>query len=346
MSAYALPGLFPPLKSSADESSDTKKRNGDSSQGTVLQSPLHDVLGDAQTAFLAPGSIPFGPPLFSSSCPSRLSLLSPSTSTSTSSSSSSSTRGTSRIDEQGISVKQAKIDPVRLLQSAKGFNRMQPQPRKITRRRNSRERLSDLVPLSPGESKDKTSACSEVQCNGTDEAIEFELSISFNGRKYTATRTLQRIFQLRDDLIFEMETRRQWLQFHKGESIASGARNTQQQNSFDQEMYIEIPEIPPITGDERGNGIMGGFVGRGFTLLHAMATSYVPVIEGWLRNIMAIVPQDSECLTDFLWEPLSKGEGNVLQVGSKSCSNLANLGSITERDYLTSDSDDEDGENW
>ena len=184
-----------------------------------------------------------------------------------------------------------------------------------------------------------------------DEAIEFELSISFNGRRYTATRTLQRIFQLRDDLINEMEARRRWLQFRRTSSSAKSNQAKDQSeenrlNGLDQDMNIAIPEIPPMTGEDTSSGAFSGFVGRGFTLLHAMATSYVPVMEGWLRNIMAIVPQDSECLTDFLWEPLSNGEGNVIERGSKSCSSLANLGSIKEGDYNTSDSDDDEPDSW
>lgn len=92
------------------------------------------------------------------------------------------------------------------------------------------------------------------------------------------------------------------------------------------EMYI--PEIPPLMSRETDDGsvlwhdyasssclsstattsstVMNtspGFVGRGFTMLHHMVSSYVPVMDRWLRNVMMIVPQDSECLSNFLWEP-------------------------------------------
>merc|ERR1712194_857617 len=55
------------------------------------------------------------------------------------------------------------------------------------------------------------------------QAIEFELSITFNGRKYTAKRTMQCIMQLRDDLIREMKHRKQWLTQERGLSLSSSS---------------------------------------------------------------------------------------------------------------------------
>jgi len=182
--------------------------------------------------------------------------------------------------------------------------------------------------------------------NPHDDAIEFELAISFNGRKYTATRTLQCIMQLRDDLIREMNARRQWLQIQQKTSDtfpSSDPKSCEQdyyvfQSSVD-EVNVEIPEIPSISSSATDGS--GGFVGRGFTMLHAMAKSYIPIMERWLRSVMAIVPKDSECLTNFLWEPLSH-ESFPLEIPSKSCTSLATLGSIKELDYNTDDNDDSD----
>lgn len=114
-----------------------------------------------------------------------------------------------------------------------------------------------------------------------------------------------------------------------------------------EDMTIEIPEIPPLVDEEESIG-NSGFVGRGFTMLHALATSYVPVMERWLRNVMTIVPQDSECLMNFLWEPLTTNDVTLMSwevPSSKSCNNnnsLAGLGSIKELDYKTDESEDED----
>jgi len=125
---------------------------------------------------------------------------------------------------------------------------------------------------------------------------------------------------------------------------------------------VQIPEIPPFTGSDDRSNMLGdtGFVGRGFTMLHAMVTSYVPVMEGWLKNVMEIVPQDSECLLNFLWEPATEiptaccksvsdsiNNNNYVCVSKKfkSSTSLATMGSIKEMDYYTEDDaleDDDD----
>jgi hypothetical protein len=182
-----------------------------------------------------------------------------------------------------------------------------------------------------------------------DEAIDFELSISFNGRKYNATRTMQCIVQLRDDLIREMNYRKQWLQIRRAseQPFHSDHSPNVTADAEDDSLNIQIPEIPPMTGDTATPGV--GFVGRGFTMLHAMVTSYVPVMERWLRNVVVIVPQDSECLTNFLWEPLSSEmplDFTPLDFSSKSCTSLATLGSIKELDYNTDDDSSDEEDEW
>lgn len=284
----------------------------------------------------------------------------------------------------GIAVKEAKIDPVRLVQSVTGSPRVQQMPRKTTRRRSSTERLDAQPGVSlkrssntsiSDDSTSSTNSCnnSSSSSSGTasactsphDDAIEFELSISFNGRKYTATRTMQCILQLRDDLIREMNTRKRWLQIRKAYGNTDNPDNefvptSRQGVHFEDspntsgivdddggDEDIQIPELPPLAGNDpatRG----AGFVGRGFTMLHAMATSYIPTMERWLRNVLAIVPQDSECLTNFLWEPISNGQSQLeLKFNtSKSCGSLEPLGSIMELDYNTEDEDSEDEDDW
>jgi hypothetical protein len=192
-----------------------------------------------------------------------------------------------------------------------------------------------------------------------DEAIEFELSISLHGRKYTAKRTLQCIVKLRDDLIREMNHRKQWLTrqqqqqrktssssvLHREWMITANREDNNDYNEGEDDgKFVQIPEIPPLTmtpGDDKdrpaGSLMVGGmgFVGRGFTMLHAMVTSYVPVMEHWLKNIILLVPQDSECLLNFLWEPasssLNEDFGSILEA-SNSKTNLS-MGSIKELDF-------------
>lgn len=352
MSAYALPGLFPPI-----DSYNPSTKLSESSQGPIALSPLHHQIDGSRLSGI-----------FSAS----LDLLSVPSFTS-SGNGSSKKEGErpeahtkpiheSDSEERRIAVKEAKIDPVRLVQSVTRWPRAHhhnhhqyQQQSKSSRRRLPRERNLDSSAQSLRDDSDQhPSSCVNVGAPH-DEAIEFELSISFSGRKYTATRTLQRIVQLRDDLIREMNIRRRWLRIRRDEAAASlkapsscastdeeGASDVSGRADEDDNENICIPEIPSFTGGT-GNGSAGtGFVGRGFTMLHAMATSYVPIVDRWLRNILAIVPQDSECLTNFLWEPLSNEHGFPLPVSSKSCASLATLGSIKELDYNTDTEDDDD----
>lgn len=327
-----------------------------------------------------------------------------------------------------IAVKEAKIDPVRLIQYLTGTGTTPQQShRKTLRRRASHERLhlgssasgmsaggpSNNLQKSPIRVNKKSTvklptvsssssssrgaspssvaahalgepACTSKNSNATNAAaaanphggaIEFELSITFQGRRYTAKRTLQCIVQLRDDLIREMRYRKQWLvrERCRGENndcegsiniigdertgqqqyprtglppppvrVARASSSQQQQHQQDPNEYI--PEIPPLTTEDDRGGFSGGkgFMGRGFTMLHAMVTSYVPVMERWLKNVMIIVPPDSECLMDFLWEP-SEATTSLEDFATKvSCTSLATLGAIKELDYDTEDSEDDD----
>lgn len=312
MSAYALPGLFPPLTSPAPFQSDA----GESSTSTDEASgkaPLHEDRSTLSTIFRAS---------VDRFCPELLNTTS------------SSETADNKDTKPGIQVREAKIDPVRLVQCVTQSPRTQSQPSKKghMRRRNSKERLGDSPQHSP--SKRNANGDEQDNCIGSphDEAIEFELSISFNGRKYTATRTMQCIVQLRDDLVSEMNNRKQWLQMRRSSGETSSENSTNAAD--DEDINVQIPEIPPISGG-------AGFVGRGFTMLHAMVTSYVPTMEIWLHSVMAIVPQDSECLSNFLWEPLPNGLP-PMDFTFKSCGSLAPLGSIKELEYNTDDSDSED----
>jgi len=364
MSAYAFAGLLPPISASEDVGlyNETLGSSSMSESNTAesFNSPMHEQYERSTFKGLLKASVDL------LSVPSFAALKGQKYAGNASRDSRTSSSGDTRSEEPGIAVREAKIDPVRLIRSVMGnASRTQTPARKTLRRRGSRERLpgetsspqgspvNRKATIGFGEEEKQPPLQPNVSTGPTgsrhDEAIEFELSISFNGRKYTATRTLQCIMQLRDDLICEMDARRQWRHLRQAAShaFASSARKSegndyQANSSADQDIDIEIPEIPPMAGNEsNGNS---GFVGRGFTMLHAMATSYVPVMERWLRNVMAIVPQDSECLTNFLWEPLSN-EAFPLDFPSKSCNSLATLGSIKELDYNTGDEGDSDDDN-
>lgn len=282
MSAYALPGLFPPMECEKPKVDICSSSSSGGSGSFSVSTALHERSSPENVSEVASKEDNFGE--------------------------------SEHTDERklGIAVKVAKLDPVRLVQSIAGPSRPQISQQRKIRRRNS--------PDSPPSPTRGEKECSKG--NPHEDAIEFELSISFNGRKYTAMRSMQCIVQLRNDLIREMNFRKPW------------SHTTRRQHSQDakDEDTIQIPKIPPI--------FSGGFVGRGFTMLHAVLTSYCPAMEIWLRSVTSIVPQDSESLTNFLWEPLSKEGALDLQ----SCSILKSLSSIPELKGYGLVEEDEDSE--
>ena len=381
MSAYALPGLFPPI----DKVSEAKEVNepdgsfsdggneGDSSCANAHESssdknmPLHHQKGNCSNYST----------LYGGDC---------------GNSSPSSSNIGCLLSSAAIAVKEAKIDPIRWIQFVTGSYPQQyaKQIGKTLRRRVSGSSgSSQLSPVgrtasirtrrdpSKG-SKHCTSSSNSISNNKKspqNEAIEFELAITLNGRRYTAKRTMQCIVQLRDDLIREMKRRREWLtesqampslqlpyesnvhSFYTTPPHSISTPITTKPEPTKKHCYaVSIPEIPPLSGcDDRDIGI----VGRGFTMLHQMVTSYVPVMESWLKNVMEIVPQDSECLMNFLWEPATEIPSDTCKSVSDSINNnnltgtlnkfkpsssMATLCSIKEMDYdmEDDDSDDED----
>lgn len=216
MSAYALPGLFPPLAASASSS----KRGVYHAHEEKLDEP-----------------------------------------------------------EVHVVVKEAKIDPARLVQSLTA-----PKQQPSQRRSNGCRR-----PRAP-----------EAPCySPQEESMEFELSVSFNGRTYTAVRTLPSILRLRDDL--ELETK-------------------------DRCFQSSIPQVPRIQ-DEPSSEVTGR---GGFSFLHALLRSYVPIVEDWLRKVTAVVsPSDSPSLTRFLWEPTTP----QTPVRSHSSPAVHHLDSIEESEH-------------
>lgn len=369
MSAYAMPGLFPPI----DKISGGKERKGVSQCFSGYNHEIDDTCENIQESS---SSSDKNMPLhhqdgiygnYSNCDKGGDSTSSPSTNIGC------------LLNCAAIAVKEAKIDPVRWIQYVTGSHPQQyaHQIGKTLRKRVSgnggsfqgssvcRKPSTGTRCDSPGGLNNTSSSNTNSNNNKSpqNEAIEFELAITFNGRRYTAKRTMQCIMQLRDDLIKETKRRRQWLVPYETSAHSSYIDPTNRSNNMAtirQELEnkhcfaVQIPEIPPFNGnDDRDTG----FVGRGFAMLHVMVTSYVPAMESWLKDVMEIVPQDSECLINFLWEPTTEipsascksvsdsiNNNNYMGVTNKfkSSTSLATLGSIKEMDYSTEDDDSED----
>lgn len=426
MSAYALPGLFPPIVENscngrnsnsnafceapttatyfASLASSSSSRAPSSQSSTSSGCPVNPLSmshykNDNTTSS---SGFSFSTTVLHSSSSSAYANLPPLKSLDDESEDrdgdSSSTSGSSS-SMLGIAIKEAKIDPVRFVQyltgsaSSSSSSKSPSSHNRTLRRRGTKERgnggspkgspvnlrrpvVFDFATVAGGaypllaqhkashinntshKHTTNNSKNSSSNCNPHNEAIEFELSITFQGRKYTAKRTMQCMIKLRDDLIREMNTRRQWLlsrqmppshTTYTEATMASEATTTESMEAASNlapPPFIEIPEIPTLslsaddphhrhsppgchhtttTGAVGGGAAAAagttashrvavgggmGFVGRGFTMLHAMVTSYVPVMDTWLKAVMAVVPQDSECLLDFLWEPITSSSSS------------------------------------
>lgn len=200
-----------------------------------------------------------------------------------------------------IAVKEAKIDPERLIRSLS----KKEDPKKAT---SAKAKIpSDTSPTDEKTTLSSSSSTgskgqrrrrskNKADCDPHEEAIKVEFSVSFNGREYTATRSLPRILQFRYDLIEEFRARRMWRERRRKRKEATPPPALSSL-SDDEEEEKTIPEIPRLSDDATGRS--------GFTMLNAWLRPYGPALEGWLKKVIDIVPHDSQCLTQFLWEPLS-----------------------------------------
>mmetsp|Transcript_4592 Transcript_4592/g.12981 ORF Transcript_4592/g.12981 Transcript_4592/m.12981 type:complete len:393 (+) Transcript_4592:475-1653(+) len=257
-----------------------------------------------------------------------------------------------RVPDILISVKSASVDPagfVRAITGRGGDGRKRPLPRGPRPASNDKAKCVETSsnidhPLPPIRPKSRKPTPKQSDGNGPEEAIKFELSISYAGRKYSATRTLNRLVRLRQDLTREIEERRPGIVVpkrngdHNDDDTAVTASN-----SFDSDHsprndsssdtspppVVMIPELPVAGSDASDDGsaghphkdhrglptsatkIKGGnggsLVSGSFTLLHMALVQYCPAVENWFHRILTDIlpdPESSPSLIAFLWEPL------------------------------------------
>ncbi|KAL7432338.1 hypothetical protein ACHAXM_003061 [Skeletonema potamos] len=153
-------------------------------------------------------------------------------------------------------------------------------------------------------------------------AIQFELAISFQGRKYTATRAFSTFVKLRNDLLRESgdggdgthvggSNRR--LRHHRTHKSSKGSADESgiSKNNEGESMSSSVPELPTVTPEDAGYGgfAFTGFARSGFALLQATAKMYCPEMEKWLRHVVNAFPY-SPSLSQFLWEPLASSSAS------------------------------------
>jgi hypothetical protein len=252
MSAYALPGLFPPLPSYkvASLNSATSCPNFFGNYDSTLEK--EEKLNDCNTAEEQYCSI-------------------------------------EPNQKVGIAVKEAKIDAARLIHALTAKSTA-----------STRQQAGTAAAITPassdGNSRTRSRRRNHPQhttVTPQEDAMQFELSISFNGRKYTAIRTLPSILQLRRDLVEEVENRSAAFEQRRHPTRFYPAGNDQD---------VCIPELPRVAEDCPWTAQAS----RGFTMLHDVLRVYAPTLEGWLRKVtMLVPPHDSPSWTNFLWEPVS-----------------------------------------
>jgi hypothetical protein len=166
--------------------------------------------------------------------------------------------------------------------------------------------------------------------NAQNDAIQFNLAISFNGRTYTATRALPSFIKLRHDLMHELSSKcdangkrrerhntRQQHHHHYHRQINMDhtkrhqlPNNTNEPRDNDKNENVIIPELPiggngnnKLEGIQNGAYAMMGMAASGFSGLQAAVKSYCPPMENWLQNVATLCPS-SASLANFLWEPI------------------------------------------
>ena len=108
--------------------------------------------------------------------------------------------GTSRVPDILISVQSASVDPVGFVRALTGTRRKRPLPPPRSHASSNNNNAGPELNIKPAPSSGIGSSASD--------SIQFELSISHGGRKYSATRPLHRLVRLRQDLLREIAERR------------------------------------------------------------------------------------------------------------------------------------------
>ena len=161
-------------------------------------------------------------------------------------------------------------------------------------------------------------------------AIQFELAISFQGRKYTATRAFSTFVKLRNDLLRESgdggESTHRRLRHHRSQKNSSKSNLNEGSTTREDggmSASSSVPELPTVTPENAGHGGFAlGFARSGFALLQATAKLYCPEMENWLRQVVDAFPY-SPSLSQFLWEPLASSsaswdtENNIAEEGEE-----------------------------
>jgi len=187
-----------------------------------------------------------------------------------------------------------------------------------------------------------------------DDSVRFKLSIKFNGRKYTATRSFAKFVKLRRDLVNELSMSSKSKEHRKCFSHVSCMSDEEQRRRIKAESML--PKLPESISDRVDGSChftlprmssgyrmaraaasvsfnMGSGGITGFTKLQSVLLCYYsPLIECWLKNVMDIIDVDtSPCLNNFLWEPLRDSNSIPSLSSSTNSSKSARSSNMSRR---------------
>lgn len=188
-----------------------------------------------------------------------------------------------------ISVKSADLDPVALVGK---YISNRPIPRRIKQWRNrhtSRVNPSPNSPPYPG----------DIASSSDFDAVQFQLSITLNGRKYTAIRTLSRFAQLRNELVRELREDRSVKKMTHFSSRRKACENQNllsipmkdnvEQIIAEEDCSSLLPELPSISNNREPTSVrnttttgflpasLTGISSSGLLMAKAAAVSVLPI---------------------------------------------------------------------
>jgi hypothetical protein len=175
-----------------------------------------------------------------------------------------------------------------------------------------------------------------TESDGDPSAIEFQLSITFQGRKYNATRAFPTFVKLREDLMHELKNNDRRSKRSVGgtkclgdfsHDVCTKIHGDYKKSTNDN---ILVPELPRVSPESLGHGgyALSGVARSGFALLQATAQHYCPEMERWMRQVIDTFPC-SQSLSRFLWEPLSMSSGGWETNESTTCDDVGQTEEIS-----------------
>jgi hypothetical protein len=248
--------------------------------------------------------------------------------------------------EIAVTVTNTKVDVLQLIHSLTTTSTAGPTNTTTCTLQQSKKRgRRRMSPTSSSEDIGPTATISQP-LSPQEQAMQFELLVSHHGRQYTLTRSLHRIRQLRKELLVEELYQESADQDLFGQSIeaskttrTSNYTTTMRRTTTTCNTGTSVPDLPPLPDH-------GALSNQSFSSLHAVLRSYAPAVQDWFKVVVSSSSSsgrhrhasDSLALTNFLLEPLcswSLQPSQLASAGSDRCGTSATAAGATATTSLT-----------